>query len=287
MKNKLFSVSINGKEMKLYYPSIEECKNSWQDAEIKEIEDFSYMKTVEKIICESSRFNNSECYTKIYNNNEIYFRFMKDEDTILPCVEYIVFDKSKLVIPCLKTLCSVDDFYNKYFYPNIEYIIISKRKWGEPKLNKPKELSRINPFTSVMFEKASCSLFRKDSDLYIKHKDFFSKSWSPPNNDIGKPQNYYLTKYFGNKKTRKERFIYADNWAGIVLRGEGWIKFSNVFYLDNETNYKTLHKILSDLFIKKHKCSYKDFVGNEWNFFLENVSKKCIEEIKSSLCNKT
>ena len=280
MKNKQFLVKVKEGEMRLWYPSIEECRNNWKDAEITELNDLSYIELVNKIISESDKSFNYDSYKKSKNGIDIYFQFLKDEDNILPAVKYIVYDKSKLVIPSLKTISSVEDFYTKFFREDkVEYSILFFRKNGsEKKLPKPKDLIGIKRFANVEFWRLKCELYRKDNDLYIKHKNFFSEFWNPPTDEIGMPTSYYLNKYFN--KSRSKKFIYDDCWSPIILNNEAWIKFSNVFSLDYLSDYREFYKILSDKFCEKHKISQREYCDSEWHFFFENVSKECFKIIK-------
>ena len=81
-------------------------------------------------------------------------------------------------------------------------------------------------------------MFIKDNDVYIKHKDYFSEMFIPPDaNDLGKPLNYTLQKYFPDSKQKREKFIYSDNWGGVVLRNEAWIKLSNLVHIVKRQDY--------------------------------------------------
>lgn len=280
MKNKQFLVKTEDGEMKLWYPSIEDCRKNWNNAKITELNDSSYIQVVNKIISESDFLFDSDSYKKSKNGIDIYFQFLKDENDILPAVKYLIRDKSKLIISSLKTISSLEDFYNKFFKENdVEYSILFFRKNGSKnKLQKPKDLIGVKKFANVEFWKLKCELYRKNNDLYIKHKNFFSEFWSPPNDDIGKPTSYYLNKYFGG--TTREKFIYPDCWSPIIFNNEAWIKFSNVFSLDYLSNYRCVYKILSDKFCERHKFSQKEYYNSEWHFFFENVSKECFKVLK-------
>lgn len=87
----------------------------------------------------------------------------------------------------------------------IGYSVIQFRRFGEPKLTKPKELKGIKQLCSVDYipKKNKSSLFLKDNDVYVKHTDYFSPIWQPPTNDLGKPVAYYLKKYFNQTPSEK------------------------------------------------------------------------------------
>ena len=83
----------------------------------------------------------------------------------------------------------------------------SKRKYGEPKLNKPKELKNIKQLYSVEWipKKCKCSCFVYNKDLYIQHRDFGSQE------------------VYGYNYEFRQKFIYNDTFGCVVLRGEAWI----------------------------------------------------------------
>lgn len=161
---------------------------------------------------------------------------------------------------------------------DMEYIIVSRRFWGEPKLNKPKELKGIKSIGGVDFIPKHCKpqLFIKDNDLYIKHNDYFSYYWQPPKGErIGMPLSYYANKYFS--KNRKEKFIYPDCWGSIVLRNEAWLCIKNaVGWTELKNNYRWSRDVFS---LQKKYISIK-LTGEaemEWLRFWEgcyNVLKK-------------
>lgn len=95
---------------------------------------------------------------------------------------------------------------------NIE--IISQRRWGEPKLKPPKELKGITKAGTIPFgEKCKCPVYITQTDIYIKHRDFFSPSIS-----------LQEAKDAGIIDKRKPKFIYNDNFGSAVLRCEAWLR---------------------------------------------------------------
>ena len=139
------------------------------------------------------------------------------------------------------TFGDVRDFYNDYLDDkDLEFNIISYRKYGQPKLVKPKELSKIKQIGSVDYipKHCSCQVFIKDNDVYVKHRDYFSEMFIPPDdNDLGKPLNHTMQKYFPDMNTKKDRFIYTDDWGGVVLRDEAWIKLRNLVHIIKRKDY--------------------------------------------------
>lgn len=90
-------------------------------------------------------------------------------------------------------------------------IIYSQRKYGEPKLQKPKELKNIKQSFSVDWipKKCKCKCFITGKDLYILHRDFGS------------------TEIYNSNYEFRKKFIYNDTFGCVVLRGEAWLKLKN------------------------------------------------------------
>jgi hypothetical protein len=86
-------------------------------------------------------------------------------------------------------------------------IVYSHRKYGQPKLIKPKELKGIKQSFSVDWipKKCKCSCFIHDNNLYIKHRDFNS------------------VEIYGHDHEFKKKFVYNDTFGSAVLRGEAWL----------------------------------------------------------------
>ncbi|MGV8173909.1 MAG: hypothetical protein ACP5M6_06880 [Methanobrevibacter sp.] len=166
------------------------------------------------------------------------------------------------------------DFCNKFFSESFEWTEYSKRKYGQPKLKKPKELSGIKPFASIpLHSKSKIQIFIHDNDVYLKCSDYFSPEWEPPDEDIGKPTSYILKKYFN--KGKSDKFIYADCWGSIVLRNEAWLLLKNALCLMRQCDtYLQLNKTIY--------CAAEKFYGwkygcGEWKRFIEKLSDKLFE----------
>lgn len=110
---------------------------------------------------------------------------------------------------------SITKFYVKDF-----------RRFGQPKLKKPKELYRINPAFSVAYNpKCMCQVFLEGNDVWVKHRDYFSPSMCEPE-DYGKSLNQLCEKYMGRERPKK--FIYEDAWGDVIARNEAWIKLEGL-----------------------------------------------------------
>lgn len=128
-------------------------------------------------------------------------------------------------------------FILRYIFDNpkiiTEFLEHSKRFYGEPKLDKPKELKGIKQYGSVSYigKKCTCPIFLKGDDVWIKHNDYFSSSLQPTQQDVEDTHSFvdleYMTKkYLG--KTKKAHFIYPDAFGGIVLKNQAWICLKDI-----------------------------------------------------------
>ncbi len=97
----------------------------------------------------------------------------------------------------------------------------SSRRYGEPRLKKPKELRGIKRAFSVDWfpKKCRCQCFVKDKDVWIKHRDFGSVAL------YGKERERFIKEH-GVKLP--QNFIFDDNWGAVVLRGEAWLLIKNL-----------------------------------------------------------
>ena len=164
----------------------------------------------------------------------------------------------------------------------LNYVEYSKRKYNQPKLNKPKELKGIKAFSKAEFidKHSSPQLYAMGDDVWIKHTDYFSPSWRPPEGErIDMPLNYYLNKYFN--KSRKAKFTYEDCWGEIVLRCEAWLKIENLIsiikfeLLDKKAYHWLAEKIfVSQYNVVKYERVFKRSGNDYWIRFWEDVVKE-------------
>ena len=184
------------------------------------------------------------------------------------------------------TLGNVKDFYNDYLdNKDLSFQIISFRKYGQPKLNKPKELNKIKQLGSVDYipKHCSCQVFVKDNDVYIKHRDYFSEQFVPSDsNDLGKPLNYTLAKYFPDSKQKREKFVYSDNWSGVILRNEAWIKLNNLVHIIKRQDYfepDVRYKII-DLQEQYHHMNNGELINSDMERMWERLLKLIKGEVE-------
>ena len=96
----------------------------------------------------------------------------------------------------------------------------------------------------------------KDDDVWVKHRDYFSPSFIPPVEDLGKPLGYILEKYFDSNMEKK--FVYSDNWSDVVLRTEAWIVIENLIAVIKDDVFKL--DILKELLKQQEKVhGFKEY----------------------------
>jgi len=158
----------------------------------------------------------------IWQYKDIHIWFWTDKGKYLNGLQY------KFVNDICWTLTKPKEFYNKFCNNNLEFIIHSFRKYGQPKLAKPKELKGIKQAFSIeyMTKKCKCPVFIKDDDVWIKHRDYFSPAMKVNFEDTGTSLNYRANKYLG--KNINSKFLYDDTWGEIVERQEAWIVIKNL-----------------------------------------------------------
>ena len=216
-------------------------------------------------------------FYEIYKNDNFKVRLLKvDTDKYYAYADYqLPPNLTERVTWTVANLAEIDRLLS---LGNMEYTIVSCRYWGEPKLSKPKELKGIKSIGSVDYipKHSKPQLFIKDNDLYIKHNDYFSYYWSPPEGErIGMPLSYYANKYF-NKK-RQEKFTYPDCWGSIILRNEAWLRIKNAV---GWAELKNKYRWSKDVFNLQKKTVSEYLTGNEecdWLRFWEgcyNILKK-------------
>lgn len=113
---------------------------------------------------------------------------------------------------------------------NIRFILHSFRRFGEPKIKKPKELRGIKRIFSIDYipKKCKCQVFIKNNDVWIKHRDYFSEGYTPTIEELGMPLNYFAEKFMD--KNRPKKFIYDDAWGAVIFRNEAWLKIENLVH---------------------------------------------------------
>jgi hypothetical protein len=220
---------------------------------------------------------NREVYECFYYKGRIIVKLSKDttDNTYYDFAEYQEYIKGSLIEPMLFTLSNPKEVWEIIIRPEPEYIIYSHRYYGKSKLSKPKELKGIKSIGNATFIPKRCKpqIYLKDNDIWIKHTDYFSSSWRPPEGErIDMPLNYYLGTYFNT--VRNKKFIYADNWGSIVLRDEAWILLKDYLTLALTENHVIFAKnVLNKQRIDKYTPYMTDDNENNWSRFWEDVCK--------------
>ncbi len=115
--------------------------------------------------------------------------------------------------------------------------IISSRKWGEPKIKKPQCLKNRKYDKKIQWnKKRNIDLYFCDNDVILYHPDWYSQFYEPfvkssfmdINYVINDWNTYMVPRGADPINTRGNKFIYPDNFGGIIMRGEAWIKFKNL-----------------------------------------------------------
>ena len=177
-------------------------------------------------------------------------------------------------------ICSITVYYNQAEIDNLiskyqnwfKFSLVSNRIFGELKLKKPKELNNIKQSGNISFcrNKCKCPYFIKGNDIYIKHQDYFSKSFEIPKEDMGASLNVILNKYFNKNKANK--FVYSDCWGDVVLRNEAWIKLENIMLFVNDYTPSQLAYLVCQQQKEYHK--FEDDLDTEWEIFYERLFSK-------------
>lgn len=241
---------------------------------------------------EGIQHRNNNCDREWYKTDTAYgvlrFRLIKDcnDDSYFDYTDYQFVSNDCKVLPCTYEMSTPQKVCEKYFSSSPYCEIYSYRLYGEPKLVKPVELKGIKSSFIVDFipNKCKCHCFVKDNDLWIKHRDFFSKSHRPAPKDIGTPLTYRLQRYFNCDKNYLDKFMYPDSWGSIVLRNEAWIVFHNI------KNFVLVDKIPPVVFVENMflntdlmKKSNIYNLSNEWDRFFENTLKTYVKYLKGEI----
>ena len=247
-----YIVKTEDGELHLYYPTLEDAQADYPDAEITLCEDLSHIKYIEQM------FNAVDKVCGMTERKGSLVYLLRFKTSAGDC--YVTLHKD------FKTMSTPKEFCLKFLSPKTEYIVLCVGN----KLSKPKELKGIKKFASVSFipNRCTCQLFLDDSDLYIKHPDYFSPTYCRPE-DYGTPLSYRAKKY--GISVPKNKFIYDDNWGAIVLRREAWIKISNFCFLICHLDNVQVSTAVWSLLCRYH--SWPETERNtDWSLFLEAVA---------------
>lgn len=231
-----------------------------------------------EIIKQYTEQSKDNFYIICVDNNRYLVKLHKDGDKFLPSCQYkrlVLYDKG-YAPEFLWTLSDTVEFVQTFItYSKPVLSIIQARKYGEPKLNKPKVLKGLKG-TSIDFIPGKCKFqyFKTDEDLYILCRDFFSPIFRPPVEDVGMPLEAILKKHFNvNKKSKS--FVYPDTWGSVVLRNEAWLKLENYKIIDTQSkNQFERRKEFKNVFVSGLlKAGYVVSEDDTyWQNFIERLS---------------
>ena len=196
--------------------------------------------------------------------------------------EYQFKSNDTLIYPITFTYSNPSEVENLFFGTSLKCEIPTYRIYGQPALKKPTELKGIKQSFSVEFipNKCKCQCFVNGNDLWIKHRDFFSTSHRPSQNDIGTPLTYRAEKYFGVSKSYLDKFVYKDSWGDIILRNEAWIVFRNFKPIIERTKPYPI-TVLMKTFLESDvlKQNHITELNIDWKHFFEKLCKEYINYI--------
>lgn len=143
--------------IKLYAENVDEIKHiaDGEPIEIPIITESS-LSHLESILNVSKKLGNN-LYSFPYNDSEIIYQPLKHGDDFIDGIKYQRHDEHKLVDPILKTICSIDEFYTK-FYSNQDRL--------PPMMLSKRDFDKIDP-KPICFDKKSNYKKYVDSMGYI------------------------------------------------------------------------------------------------------------------------
>lgn len=145
--------------------------------------------------------------------------------------------------------------------------IIRSRVYGEPKLKKPKFCNNKNLLGVVTWSscgKCKCKLWKHRDKYYLLHKDWFSSSVSKER-----------AKELGIIESYNGKFIYNDNYGGVILRNEALIEFSRKDWVSPTPSMTTNLCLATGKMLGQQPWT---FVEYSW----EHVYEQCLNLITSN-----
>lgn len=186
---------------------------------------------------------------------------------------YQIFSNFSLNMPLSFRLVKPSEFCKIFFSEHVTYKVLSFRKCGEPKLQKPDVLKGCEKAGNLVFipHKCTCDFYVKGSNVYIKHKDYFSPEQFRKE-DAGLSLRTRLEKY-GIEKSFVRDKIYDDCWGAIVLRQEAWVVFENLLVWTEHFRRIDLINLLLSLIEKYH--GFQPFsLDVNWRSMIESLVRQ-------------
>lgn len=172
----------------------------------------------------------------------------------------------------LWSVISAEEFYEKYIEKQdktLNVIEYSKRRYGEPKLTKPKILRGIMPVFSIMMIGRKNQIYIQNNDVWIKANDYFSE-------DISQEEAIER----GIKIKIREKLCYKNNYVAVTLRGEGWICIQNLLLFIND---KSIYRRLNEKIHELYNWKYPDDISHEW----ERIYEELINKLRNERCERS
>ena len=290
MKRWLLTIEGNNYQPKIYAESAEKAANFFKNENVINVEpytDTSFIATISEMKSKSELLavqnlpdsRTRQWYKYVLPDGVLRFRLYEDlrDSTYYDIAEYQFMSNDSLIYPCTFTYSNPAKVYSLFFTMPLSCEVASYRFYGQPKLAKPAELKGVKQSFSADYipKKCSCPCFVNGDDLWIKHRDFFSKSFRPPVEDIGAPLRYILEKYFPDLKRHTKDFIYADAWGDVVLRNEAWIVFRNFGQVIRRDRHQPIQSLIK-AFLKTNVLIKFNInsLSNDWYRFFEDIIKK-------------
>ncbi len=143
--------------------------------------------------------------------------------------------------------------------------LICCRDWGQPKLVKPKFCNNKTLLGTVNFiANCKCKVWCYNNEYYILHRDWFSRFIS-----------YDEAVAHGLVKQYNCKFIYNDNFGGVVLRNEAIIKFAREDWYYPTPSMSTNMCLSLEKMLDEKPYS---LANNVWESFFE----RCLQLITSN-----
>lgn len=179
--------------------------------------------------------------------------------------------------------------------PQCKFVIVKERFYGQPKLEKPKELKNVPVWKTFRYnEHCTNQVFVKDKDIYVYHKDWFSSSYKPSENykpitgmnGLIKDFNEQFASKYGIEpidNRYRGKFVYNDCWGEIILRNTAWVKIENII-TDIENDVKFLSLINSVERQIEKANGFKEYELNPYmTRFYNDVIQKLFDEFNPDI----
>lgn len=120
--------------------------------------------------------------------------------------------------------------------PLVQLHVISWREYGQPKLKSPLILKGHKPDFKIPWnKKLDFNVYVVNKDVYVFFHDWYSRFYKPHNphayniHQMIDDWNEHMVKHGVEQINQKaKKFIYADSFCEIILRGDAWLLYKNL-----------------------------------------------------------